>query len=440
MTIPSNCYEYVELLDAYLDNELDAAEKSVVDSHLASCPACVRELERIKRLQLGLKTLPRLTPSRDIDFSFLDAAPAHAQVNECAPIIPLLDAYYDLELAADEKKLVEKHLASCMSCSEHLAQIPRLVMGLKVLPQLAPSRDIVGSINFSALALPSKTKVCADFFELLDGYHDNELSPAEKVDVETHVTACADCAAGLRGIAKIAEELKALPRFSPPRDIVGAVEFEQVTMAVPAFGAQASESKANGSPAVAATASDKQASASSSTRSNVLPFGRKQRFGLLAVAAAAVAMVFAINFKSPGLPGNQIAFNPNPVSGVSTVSGTAKPANETSTAEKNELAALPENPDTKGPVAQATPAGAHDESMNNAKSSSSPKQVIASRLGSDVPETTAVQHEALPNDLEKNTDTANEMAVLPDSGNSAGAGADALGIGTDEDGLYDIKI
>jgi hypothetical protein len=80
------------------------------------------------------------------------------------------------------------------------------------------------------------------------------------------------------------------------------------------------------------------------------------------------------------------------------------------------------------------------QSINSVEPSSNAKQVVANRPSAESAETAAVPHEALPNEMERNTDSANEVAVVPDSANSAGAGGDALGIGTDEDGLYDIKI
>jgi len=44
------CPDYVDLMMAYLDDELDCEQKKVFEEHLASCPVCRGELEEFKRL------------------------------------------------------------------------------------------------------------------------------------------------------------------------------------------------------------------------------------------------------------------------------------------------------------------------------------------------------------------------------------------------------
>lgn len=48
-----------QFLSAYLDNELTKSEKSLVDSHLASCGDCRRDLESLAQAKKQLSTIPR---------------------------------------------------------------------------------------------------------------------------------------------------------------------------------------------------------------------------------------------------------------------------------------------------------------------------------------------------------------------------------------------
>jgi hypothetical protein len=44
------CPNYVDMMMAYLDDELDSEQKQVFEEHLASCAVCRGELEEFKRL------------------------------------------------------------------------------------------------------------------------------------------------------------------------------------------------------------------------------------------------------------------------------------------------------------------------------------------------------------------------------------------------------
>lgn len=50
-----NCKELEALLDPYLDGELDAAQRSLVEQHLPGCPDCRRRLEGIRALHQSLQ-------------------------------------------------------------------------------------------------------------------------------------------------------------------------------------------------------------------------------------------------------------------------------------------------------------------------------------------------------------------------------------------------
>lgn len=60
------CNEIIPLLDAFLDEELSASEKNVVQAHLSGCSECSARLATIATLVNSLRSLPRAEMSRDI--------------------------------------------------------------------------------------------------------------------------------------------------------------------------------------------------------------------------------------------------------------------------------------------------------------------------------------------------------------------------------------
>lgn len=50
-----NCTEVSELLTAYLDNEVTQKERQEIESHLAGCPRCRKELEELRSAQKILR-------------------------------------------------------------------------------------------------------------------------------------------------------------------------------------------------------------------------------------------------------------------------------------------------------------------------------------------------------------------------------------------------
>lgn len=320
----NSCVNIEELLDAFLDGELNSDERASVEQHLEICPKCTRQLKESERMIKELQNLPAKSSSREIDFSFLggDAATQTVVSEECKTINQLLDAYHDGELADAEKKNVSEHVASCQTCSRALAQIEQLVFGLKSMPLAVPSRDIVEGLNF-------------------------DQTPA---------------------------------------------------------------------------------------KSNVLPFSRKFGIGIGAVAAAAVALIFAFNSAhAPGNSGANIAEN----NSQKTPVAQQPLGQQQNIASKNTELKLPEQPaanqesmqsETHENIAESLP----EQNKTGAQNNSS---LIASNAVDNLP---TVKQEVLKLEPQKPVDTLNELATIPDS--NAMIGADALGIGTDEDGLYDIKI
>lgn len=57
------CERFEELLSAYLEGELAAAEKAEVDAHLAACPKCAALLALMKDMTGAMAAFPEAEPS-----------------------------------------------------------------------------------------------------------------------------------------------------------------------------------------------------------------------------------------------------------------------------------------------------------------------------------------------------------------------------------------
>jgi anti-sigma factor (TIGR02949 family) len=59
-TTDSTCGEVTEILEAFLDGDLPAAEAGRVKGHLERCPSCAAELDLAAAIQRELRALPQL--------------------------------------------------------------------------------------------------------------------------------------------------------------------------------------------------------------------------------------------------------------------------------------------------------------------------------------------------------------------------------------------
>jgi len=115
------CNEVREQLVAYLDGELDAGEREIVDSHLSNCPVCRGELvahestdDLLDKFGIGI------TPERDLAAAVLQQAKEDPW---CGHIRRELVAFIDGELDEEGATPVEEHLAECADCRGEHAEL-----------------------------------------------------------------------------------------------------------------------------------------------------------------------------------------------------------------------------------------------------------------------------------------------------------------------------
>jgi anti-sigma factor RsiW len=260
--------------------------------------------------------------------------------------------------------------------------------------------------------------LCQQITPQLDAFRDGELNADEAAAVEQHLTGCGDCQMKLAAIARVIETLRTMPRLSVPVGLSAKLD----------------------------------GIVDGSTRTqNVVPMSRKLRMPV-AAAAAVAAIVFGVKFAVPGT-------QPAPV--VADVPSHVSPAHQEASAPQTtsgqeKIAAQVEAPSLPTPAAAthnhagaSTGAAPEKHAPQHEANRIAPKPQIANNsqpLHTSSPDNGTKVASLIPaQDEPSNRNEANagsghsevELAELPASNSGFG---EAIGIATDEDGLYDIKM
>lgn len=132
-----------------------------------------------------------------------------------------LSAYLDNELAPAVRNQVEAHLRSCNECSEMLSAFQENRQRVVKIAQPVPTtfkETVMGKIH-------------AEFQDELSAYLDNELAPAMRERIETHLHVCNECADVLSAFRENRERIKTLEHPAPAsiHDAVMAKIHQQAT-------------------------------------------------------------------------------------------------------------------------------------------------------------------------------------------------------------------
>ncbi len=288
--------------------------------------------------------------------------------------------------------------------------------------------------------MSSKNSQCETFVPMLDAFVDNELDQSEKEQVQMHLQSCDFCKHQVKEIETLKTSLASMPRRKMSLDL--ADNFDQILT--------------------------KESQVSVQKPSNVVPISSKRRWVVAAASAAAVAVIaIAGSMVSKG-GGVQVA-NSNSSNGLQSVAQNSGAAGRSvqsgmNTTDKNAVASnqlqnshVTDNnaadsqgaklPDSNGqsgskiaashsgnstvkevlqPDAIAKTAGAHfSEDMTQTQSSN----------------TTVVAHDGSSktniHGAQKDRSSGSELLALYEEDD--GIGSD-IGMTTDEDGLYAIKL
>lgn len=122
MASVSACWDREELLSAYLDGQLDAAELDAVVAHLESCAGCIAEFHRLKQVRTALRLLPVQEPPPGV---VPGLHPSDA-----------LSAFLDGELVTAETAAITAHVAGCVECRSELHDLDAARTAVRALPRL----------------------------------------------------------------------------------------------------------------------------------------------------------------------------------------------------------------------------------------------------------------------------------------------------------------
>lgn len=252
---------------------------------------------------------------------------------------------------------------------------------------------------------------CEQVRELLHDFHDAELSASEHDSVQSHLDGCAACRSSLGEIQSLAALLRSLPRQQMTRDFADVLA-DQID--------------------------------SSGDRGRVLPF--KATPALIGVAAVACLLVLA--FSIPHLSNSGSGDSPQ----VANSGGEGQSVDPTTSGAT--MAEVKQNEEVEQPLERLTEASPGDQSTSTSISTPVPKVVPEKVAEINKPESVpeAVQEKApdmvarhqaesapVVQDKEQVQLLANEAVVAFD-GDEPDNLFSQMGVGTDEDGLYAIKL
>jgi anti-sigma factor RsiW len=260
----------------------------------------------------------------------------------------------------------------------------------------------------------SRSDNCKDMRELLSAYHDAELNSDERVAVKAHLESCADCREELAIVESVVKSLKTLPAVTLSKDF--SLDIESLI--------KRSEAE---------TAKQQQPTA---VESNVVSISKNKPVLWFAAAAVVAMLMVATYFGTTGGGGVPVVA----VNGGSspTVAKNVQPATlDTATQDKPLVADSEVQPSvTPAAVKPDLSIAAVDKpaTMPNrtAKDETHMQAPVVATAKKNAPQPTHVMHV---------DDLADNQALLAFSElNEDNDAYENIGISTDEDGLYAIKM
>ncbi|HEY9788451.1 MAG TPA: zf-HC2 domain-containing protein [Candidatus Obscuribacterales bacterium] len=256
--------------------------------------------------------------------------------------------------------------------------------------------------------MSNTTSDCEKFVLLLDAYRDGELDGDEKQNVATHVEQCGACQDRLAEIDFVANSLRNLPRVAPRRDFAEGIE----KLVAP----QKSSPK-------------------------VVPLRKPTVIWTsLAAAAAAIALVVVAGRSLVAPPAAVVSVKPNEAPGIKSDGRQESPQ----VGERLTVVAEKSAANKRGPV-DAAPQKSVPKGTKQ-KADRAPESVVAQNPARQ----TRTDEQGMPK-----TVAGQNPAVAQTGGNNMGPGSaegvavyvfegrpvsEELGITTDEDGLYALKL
>jgi anti-sigma factor RsiW len=147
------CVRSSEELTSFVDGELSPAQAAEFQRHLAECPACCRELSRLKQTASLVGALAEVAPPADLQarVEHKAAQPRAVTPLACVSVREMLDEYAHGELAGSTEASVLAHLGECQACSRELARLDQDVGLLRTLADVNPPARIRYKVKSAAI-------------------------------------------------------------------------------------------------------------------------------------------------------------------------------------------------------------------------------------------------------------------------------------------------
>lgn len=142
----------------------------------------------------------------------------------CDDLKPLISAYFDKELSAEENKIVANHLDICPNCVQELENI-------RQLSELIQKYHARTEIHETDLALSVinrmygiNTITCNEVLDEISAYFDGELDVKLHYLVEDHLNSCMGCKAEFKKIEKLSSSIKSTFKQQEIPDLWAKIE------------------------------------------------------------------------------------------------------------------------------------------------------------------------------------------------------------------------
>ncbi len=150
-----DCCKVVEKLSCYLDGALDEHTMEMLESHVASCASCQRELASLRTMVIAAGEIEQVQPPTHLrDRIMLAVRDSRQHARRCAQVSGLLTAYVDGEVSAGEGVLVAAHLCECEDCAAEVVQLRKLVAASQTIEPVDPPADLRSRIAAAVAAEP----------------------------------------------------------------------------------------------------------------------------------------------------------------------------------------------------------------------------------------------------------------------------------------------
>lgn len=191
MNIFDNCENILDILSAYIDNELPEDELQAVDRHLASCKNCRDELALLQGLSDKIKASLLIENFEMPDLSNSVLTRFQEQQNlSCKEVSEELSAYFDAELPPANYYSIEYHLDNCSQCQQKFQQLQYLRNLIKLSVN---SLDIdLWQKVYARLISPEELQ-CSFVADQLSAYLDKEVDAQLAKSISEHIMACNHC-------------------------------------------------------------------------------------------------------------------------------------------------------------------------------------------------------------------------------------------------------